>query len=131
MRVTGLVRNKDKILLLHMKPPQDLWEFPSGHIEFGETPEDAINREVIEETGLDCTNKGLITADCCSYRKGGDDVHEIIIAYLFETSETEPRLDAREHFEYKWATLKDIKKIKNLALTVTTIMKDIENIFRA
>ena len=30
----------------------DLWEFPGGKIEKGETPEDAVHREIMEEVGI-------------------------------------------------------------------------------
>lgn len=36
------------------------WEYPGGHREIGETPEDAIRREVLEETGLILDNIKLI-----------------------------------------------------------------------
>ncbi len=43
---------EDKILLvLHAK--LEKWLFPGGHIELNETPNEAIIREVKEETGLD------------------------------------------------------------------------------
>jgi 8-oxo-dGTP pyrophosphatase MutT (NUDIX family) len=31
------------------------WGFPKGHLEAGETPVQAAQREIAEETGLDCT----------------------------------------------------------------------------
>lgn len=45
-------RTGPKILLL-FRAKQNDWSFPKGHIESGETPEKAMQRELKEETGLD------------------------------------------------------------------------------
>ncbi|MFA5270404.1 MAG: NUDIX hydrolase [Patescibacteria group bacterium] len=46
-----LVRN-DRVLLVHHKK-FDKWTPPGGHIEEGETPDQALKRECKEEVGLD------------------------------------------------------------------------------
>ena len=46
---------KDSKILLTLKrsgPYQGLWDLPGGGIEFGETPEDALKREFLEEVGI-------------------------------------------------------------------------------
>jgi 8-oxo-dGTP diphosphatase len=42
-----------KILMLY-RAKHDDWSFPKGHVESGESNEEAAIREVFEETGLQC-----------------------------------------------------------------------------
>ncbi|CAM4294967.1 NUDIX hydrolase [Erysipelothrix inopinata] len=56
----AFVKNEtDEIALIHIKAedifgPRDHYESPGGGIEFGESREDAIKREVSEELGYNC-----------------------------------------------------------------------------
>ena len=47
---------KTYYLLLHyprgVRRPTPYWDFPKGHLEKGEKPEEAAEREAAEETGL-------------------------------------------------------------------------------
>ncbi len=49
----GIFRN-DQVLLIRRgrEPARGLWTFPGGRVEFGETLEQAVTREISEETSL-------------------------------------------------------------------------------
>jgi len=52
--VSVIIRSGDEVLLGKRLKSHGIgtWCTPGGHIEFGETPEQAARREVMEETGL-------------------------------------------------------------------------------
>lgn len=53
VRVTGILIEDDKILLVNQNVTSDRkWSLPGGRVEQGETLEEAIVREIEEETGL-------------------------------------------------------------------------------
>jgi mutator protein MutT len=55
--VAAVLRSGDRVLLCHRCPARrwypDVWDFPGGHVEDGERPEQALRRELIEELGVD------------------------------------------------------------------------------
>lgn len=56
------------------------WALPAGHVEAGETPEQAARREALEETGV-----ALHDLDCvhASWRQYGEDGAKAYVDYLF------------------------------------------------
>ena len=77
-----IVRRNGRIVLVKRKKPpyEGYWALPGGFVEYGETVENAVVREVKEETGLDVEIKGLIGV----YSKPDRDPrgHVVSIAYL-------------------------------------------------
>ena len=88
----GLVINEaGEILLGRRNQPENpqihgKWEFPGGGIEYGESPEDALVREMKEETGLDVEIVRLlpkIYSNVWQWQSG--DYQVIIISYECKT----------------------------------------------
>jgi 8-oxo-dGTP diphosphatase len=54
--VAALLVREDRVLLCHRSPDRkwfpDVWDFPGGHVEAGESAEAALVREVEEELGV-------------------------------------------------------------------------------
>lgn len=50
--VTGIVRRDDGRILAIKRPDDGRWVPPGGVLELGETPQEGVVREVLEETGV-------------------------------------------------------------------------------
>ncbi|GIN19839.1 NUDIX domain-containing protein [Siminovitchia fordii] len=63
LAVCGVVTDQDGNLLVVKKRyggAKGKWTLPAGFVEPGETLDEAIKREVLEETGIICTVEGLL-----------------------------------------------------------------------
>ncbi|WP_167628623.1 NUDIX hydrolase [Listeria valentina] len=58
--VGGYIKNNEGEILLQKRKDKNVWGFPGGAIELGESIEEALVREILEETGLQIKMKSLI-----------------------------------------------------------------------
>ena len=85
-----------------------LWSLPKGHIEEGETPEEAALREVQEETGIvSVIEKSLGVIDFW-FMAGGKRIHKTVHHYLFRENGGLLAAQESEVDEVAWFPLSEI-----------------------
>jgi 8-oxo-dGTP diphosphatase len=105
----GVVEHKGKILLLKRSATRrsnpNKWQTIGGHIQEHEAAEDAVLREVKEETGL--TGKIIRAGDIFQTVETED--RWMVAAYLIEVDSTAVHINQREHSEFAWVAVSEIK----------------------
>ena len=96
------------ILLLHRhdhKPQGNTWSLPAGKLEVGEKPEDAIVRELKEETGIDISKEGLRNIRSLYVRFGEYDfVYHMFAHTIPGDIKPEVYLEPDAHKAFLWTT---------------------------
>ena len=105
--VAAVIHNQDGRLLL-LRKHDGSWSLPAGAVEPGETPEQAVAREVLEETGYECTSTRLLTIlggpDFRHTYPNGDQVEYLILLYHCEAQPAGDFTDTAETESVAWFT---------------------------
>ncbi len=102
--VGALIRNQEgKLLLVTSHKWFDKLTIPGGHIELGETMEEAVRREVKEEVGLNVrVVRHLLTQEAIFTPEFWKRKHFIFFDFLCESSINQVHVDNRELQDYLW-----------------------------
>ncbi|HET9174467.1 MAG TPA: NUDIX domain-containing protein [Candidatus Saccharimonadales bacterium] len=112
--VTFFIVYNGKVLLVH-HPRYGKWIPPGGHIELNEDPEQALYREIAEETGLEVEilaskpkltstdTKFILTPNYIDVHEANPPHRHIALTY-FARAKSPHFVKSDEHIELKWFT---------------------------
>jgi len=111
LTMRGIIRNENNEILILKRHPKsrtdpNTWELPGGKVEAGEFFDDALIREIKEETNLDCEIGDLAIAiqHDYSFKRTVQ-----MIMYL-ENVKGELKI-SEEHIDSRWASVEDMNSL--------------------
>ena len=111
--VGAVILDGDRILLEKRKnmPSKGKWSIPGGLVELGERIEEAIIREVKEETGLEVYEPRLLdVVDYVSFgERGAVMYHYVIVDYLVAVKSGKPKA-ASDAEALKWVPFNEVEE---------------------
>ena len=121
--VAAIIRKGDKIFATQRGYGEwkDWWEFPGGKMEDGETPEEALVREIREELSTEISVDGFLWTVEFDYPKFHLTMHCYLCSLLTEA------LHLNEHEAAKWLAMEEIDSVKWLPADLEVV----ENLKRA
>ncbi|HXG47778.1 MAG TPA: NUDIX domain-containing protein [Methylomirabilota bacterium] len=107
--VGGLIWGPDGcVLMIRTHKWSNLWGIPGGKIKFGESSEEALRRELKEETNLDVADiRFVLVQDCIHSKEFYRDEHFVLLNYVCRCEgPAEVRLND-EAIEFRWVTVEE------------------------
>lgn len=110
--VGGIVIYDNKVLLVRraMNPRAGDWALPGGYVEADETVHIAVQREVLEETGIQAEVVGLTAV----IHRWVIDENGIYLMFLMRTKDKHPQPDGVEVDDARFFTLEQLQDLPRL-----------------
>ena len=106
-----IFNNSGEILLIQSHKWKDRYVIPGGHVEIGESLEDAVRREIKEETGLDVYDiKFICYNECINDDAFWKKRHFIFMDFACRTKSEDVTLN-EEGQRHVWVSLDEAEKL--------------------
>lgn len=99
----AVILDGNKILLCKKKG-NDYYFLPGGHIEFGETAEQALGRELKEELGIEADTIEYIGTVENMFSENGNRHHEINLVFFVEPK-NHSSISNEDHIDFFWTDI--------------------------
>lgn len=112
-----IVNDKNELLLLKRKKPPEAgyWNIPGGRVEFGETLEKAVAREVKEETDLDV--EVLSVLGFVNHIIKEENAHWVAIHFLCRIIDGQVKItEPEKHESIEWFSLDSLPEKQTITL---------------
>jgi 8-oxo-dGTP diphosphatase len=124
--VAGVIFCKDEILCVQRKKNKlhyisEKFEFPGGKIEPGESKEEALHRELLEELNLSMKIKSFFMTVAHEY----PDFELIMHTYICEVESKELKLN--EHIDKKWLKVNELNQLDWAGADIPIVEKLVSN----
>lgn len=116
--VYGMVTEGNQILLVQKSkgPYKGLWDLPGGKIEFGESPDTTLIREMIEETGLELKEYKFLKTDALVTHYTDENQQKVslhLVGFIFKVKldmvkDIMPKQDDEELVITKWCSFDEL-----------------------
>jgi len=94
-----------------------MWTLPGGKVEFGEHPDNAVVREVLEETGLKVSVKGVLCVNSELFHFTGSRMHAVRLIYRVQLEGGELRFEKGGTTDVcEWFTPEEARRLPLVSL---------------
>jgi len=130
--VGGVVIYRNNVLLVRRVKGEDMgeWAIPGGFVEQHETIDDAVKREILEETGVETDLRGLIGVRNRLYK----DENSAYFIFLLDAENDNVKPQKSEVNQVKFFSQEEIENLENLQslskIIITKVLMDKAKVLR-
>ncbi|MCR1951223.1 8-oxo-dGTP diphosphatase MutT [Clostridium sp. DSM 100503] len=124
--VAAIIKKEDRIFITRRSYGEfaDMWEFPGGKIESGESQEEALKREIKEELELDINNLEHLTTIEYDYPT----FHLTMYCFICEICGGTLNLNA--HNDAKWVSINELPLYKWVPADIDVVQELLRSYYK-
>ena len=124
--VAAILHSGDRVLLCHRAPDRrwypDGWDFPGGHVEDGERPEQALRRELTEEIGVDV---GVVVDEPVLHLIDDGTGFDLTVWHVTSWKGTVQNLQPEEHDDVSWLAEAELRDLNYADKSYPTVLLEL------